>query len=553
MDNTLIKSVRQRFEGMKQDRQKWEKLWKDIRDYTLPDLGIFDGEDSLVGSERYRRLVDAETTHAADVLAAGLLGGVSSPSRPWLRLSTLEPELDKLSEVKAWLDEVQKNMLMLFAKADVYNQLHQSYLELPTFGQSCVLCRKHPERVISLQNLTIGQYWIAEDDFGRVDTLYRRMSLTAKQMVQQWGLEAVSNDVRNAYRGNPWQKFNVIHAIEPRWERDYTKSDSVNMPFSSVYFEESGTENALSVSGFRDFPAMCPRWMTLGNSQYGRGPGVKALSASKSLQQLQTRLATLVDYLTDPPWLYPDSLVDMLDQLRPGGRIPASPSEAEIVRPAIQLTANPQYLIELINARKQEIQRMFHVDVFQMLASTTTQTDRTATEVAALEQEKVLMLGPVLERLHTELLDPLVTTTFSYMVEANRVPPAPEALQGREISVEYISVLAERQKNSSVEGILRTTQQIGMLAQLDPSVIDKLDKDAVVDTLADMNGVPPSLIVSGQRVALIRNARAQQQQQMEQQQMTAQAVQNMRNMVPVAESQGMQQALNDGLENIAGG
>ena len=534
--------IRQHFEHLKQQRTSWEPMWRDIRDYILPDFGVFDGEDPTSGSKRYLRIVDAEATNAADILAAGLLNGVSSPSRPWLRLTTLDGELDQAPAVKEWLDEVQRTMLLIFAKADVYNQLHQSYLELPVFGQACTISRPHPQRVVNLQNLTIGEYWFAEDQFGSVDTLYRRIGMTAKQMVQQWGIDGVTSDIRSIYRENPFKRFNVIHAIEPRIERDLMKRDSINKPFRSVYFLEDGQNHILSESGFDDFPAMCPRWMTCGGSQYGRGPGAKALSAAKSLQQLQTRMATLVDYLTDPPALVPPSFAEDPELFLPGGRIPVQVTEEAIVRTAWQLNTSPEAVQVLINARKQEIQRLFYVNVFQMIA-TGQDNDRTATEVAALEQEKVMMLGPVLERLHSELLDPLVTSTFNYMVEANKIPEPPEELQGRTLNVEYISILAEQQKNSSAQGIIKLAQEIGMLAQLNPNSLDKLDTDKAIDTLADINGVPPSLIVSGEKVALIRKARQQEQAQQQQLMNASQAVQNMNALVPVAESDRMNQLL----------
>ena len=534
--------IRQHFEHLKQQRTSWEPMWRDIRDYILPDFGVFDGEDPTSGSKRYLRIVDAEATNAADILAAGLLNGVSSPSRPWLRLTTLDGELDQAPAVKEWLDEVQRTMLLIFAKADVYNQLHQSYLELPVFGQACTISRPHPQRVVNLQNLTIGEYWFAEDQFGAVDTLYRRIGMTAKQMVQQWGIDGVTSDIRSIYRENPFKRFNVIHAIEPRIERDLMKRDSINKPFRSVYFLEDGQNHILSESGFDDFPAMCPRWMTCGGSQYGRGPGAKALSAAKSLQQLQTRMATLVDYLTDPPALVPPSFAEDPELFLPGGRIPVQVTEEAIVRTAWQLNTSPEAVQVLINARKQEIQRLFYVNVFQMIA-TGQDNDRTATEVAALEQEKVMMLGPVLERLHSELLDPLVTSTFNYMVEANKIPEPPEELQGRTLNVEYISILAEQQKNSSAQGIIKLAQEIGMLAQLNPNSLDKLDTDKAIDTLADINGVPPSLIVSGEKVALIRKARQQEQAQQQQLMNASQAVQNMNALVPVAESDRMNQLL----------
>lgn len=540
-----IKLINQRFESLKQERSSWEDLWRDIRDYCLPDLGCFSGEDATQGSKRYRKILDAEAIDCADVLAAGLLGGVSSPSRPWLRLTTMDPDLDKNAAVKEWLNKVQDLLLLYFSKAECYNALHQSYLELPVFGTACTIVKPHPEQLISLQNLTIGEYWLAEDDYGKVDTMYRRLSLTAKQMVQQWGFEAVNNDVRQAFEKDPFTRFNVIHAIEPRIERNPDKRDNKNMPWQSVYFQEGVQDKVLSESGFRNFPALCPRWMTSGGSVYGRGPGAKALSAQKSLQRLHLRLAELVDYGTRPPILYPSTLKDQLSQFKPGGRVAVNPQEAPIIRSMWEVRTDPQAMLALIQSTRQDIQRIFFVNVFQMIAATANQTDRTATEVQALEQEKVMMLGPVLERLHTELLDPLVTNAFGFMVEYNMLPEVPEELYGRELSIEYVSVLAEAQKNASANGIVRTAQQIGLLAQINPQAVDKLDVDATIDQLADMNGVPPPLIVTGQKVALIRQQRAEQQQAQMQAAQLQQAMTSLKDLGQAADSQGLQEAFSE--------
>lgn len=540
-----IKLINQRFESLKQERSSWEDLWRDIRDYCLPDLGCFSGEDATQGSKRYRKILDAEAIGCADVLAAGLLGGVSSPSRPWLRLTTMDPDLDKNPVVKEWMTKVQDLLLLYFSKAECYNALHQSYLELPVFGTACTIVKPHPEQLISLQNLTIGEYWLAEDDYGKVDTMYRRLSLTAKQMVQQWGFEAVNNDVRQAFEKDPFARFNVIHAIEPRIERNPDKRDNKNMPWQSVYFQEGVQDKVLSESGFRNFPALCPRWMTSGGSVYGRGPGAKALSAQKSLQRLHLRLAELVDYGTRPPILYPSTLKDQLSQFKPGGRVAVNPQEAPIIRSMWEVRTDPQAMLALIQSTRQDIQRIFFVNVFQMIAATANQTDRTATEVQALEQEKVMMLGPVLERLHTELLDPLVTNAFGFMVEYNMLPEVPEELYGRELSIEYVSVLAEAQKNASANGIVRTAQQIGLLAQINPQAVDKLDVDATIDQLADMNGVPPSLIVTGQKVALIRQQRAEQQQAQMQAAQLQQAMTSLKDLEQAADSQGLQEAFSE--------
>lgn len=538
------KAIRQRFQDLQNDRASWEPLWQEIRDYIAPDLGLFSGEDALSGSKRYSRVLDAEAADCADVLASGLFSGVSSPSRPWLRLTTLDPELDESSAVKQWLDEVQNLMMMLFTKAEVYNQLHQAYTELPVFGTACTLIKPHPEQVLNLQNLTCGEYWLATDPYGQVDTMYRRLSMSAKQMVQQWGFDAVSRPVQQAYDRNPYARFDVIHAIEPRWERDITKRDGLNKPYRSVYFEEATAHGKLlSEAGFDDFPVMAPRWSVTGSGAvYGRGPGAKALSSSKALQRLQLRLSTLVDYLSDPPVTYPQQFKGQLNRFRPGGRIPVAPNEAVSIRSAWDVRADPAAVQALIEARKEEIRRYFYATIFQMIAATQ-RSGRTATEIASLEQEKMMLLGPVLERLHKEMLDPLVSNTFNLMLEAGMVPPAPADLQGKSLNVEYISVLAKAQKNSAVDGINKTVAELGVLAQINPSVFDKLDTDKAIETIADMNGVPPSLIVSGEQVALIRQQRAQQQQQAQQAAALQQSASTMKDLGAAADSQGLQDVM----------
>lgn len=508
-----IKEVRNRFNALKEERSSWEPLWKEIRDYILPDMGCFDGEDASKGGKRYQRMRDAEAADCVDILAAGILGGVSSPSRPWLKLTTMDPELDEVPEVKQWLADTQKTMLMQFAKSEVYNALHRSYLELPTFGTSCTIVQRHPRSCVDVLNLTIGEYWLSDDSYGRVDTMYRRLSMTAKQLVERFGYDRCSNEVQQMVRQNPFKRFNVIHAIEPRIDRDIMKHDGINKPWASIYFEEHASENrVLSESGFDDFPVLAPRWMTTANSVYGRGPGAKALSASRDLQRFKTRLGTVVDYQTDPPVQYPSKYRSMLHNFKPGGRIPVDPTDTEVIRSAWDVPNSPEILQAIIQQTKQEIQRYFYVNIFQMIAATAANTQRTATEVAALEQEKVMMMGPVLERLHTELLDPLVTTSFNFMVEKGLITEPPEELQNKQLNVEYISVLAQAQKNSAVNGMLNVVQEIGTIAQLNPNALDKLDVDQTIDLLADMNGVPPEMIVAGPRVQMIRSQRAQQQQ-----------------------------------------
>lgn len=144
--------------------------------------------------------------------------------------------------------------------------------------------------------------------------------------------------------------------------------------------------------------------------------------------------------------------------------------------------------------------------------------DMTAREVQERHEEKLLMLGPVLEGLIDDLLDPVIDRVFNVMVEDPRglIPPPPDELSGMDLKVEYISVLAQAQRAVGISGIERLWGFAGQVAQMDPSVLDKLDADQTIDEYASMAGVSPSMIVPDEQVEEVRQQRAAQQAQMQQ-------------------------------------
>ena len=137
----------------------------------------------------------------------------------------------------------------------------------------------------------------------------------------------------------------------------------------------------------------------------------------------------------------------------------------------------------------------------------------TATEVAARNEEKMLMLGPVVERLSDELLRPLIETAFQRLLAAGLLPPAPQELAGHELNIEYVSILAQAQKAVAVSGIERFVQSIGQIAQLKPGALDSLNEREAIQEIADKLGVSPQLINTNKQIALIQQQRADQQAQ----------------------------------------
>jgi hypothetical protein len=508
---------------LKMERATWWAHWQEITTYLLPRNGRYFRQDRDKGWRRHNNIYDNTGTRALRTLGAGMMAGATSPARPWFRLGTADPELNNFPPVKLWLDDVTRRMQVVFQRSNTYRALHQVYEELAAFGTSASIILPDYNSVIHHYPLTTGEYCIAQDWQGRVCTLYREFEKTVGETVKEFGYYNCSNTVRSMYdNGNLDKWIPIVHAIEPRADRDPSKNDAKNMAWGSYYFEIGGDPNKfLREGGFKQFPAVAPRWAVAGGDIYGNSPGMEALGDIKQLQHEQLRKAQGIDYQTKPPLQAPTNLKNRDIEMLPGGVTFVDPAGGGI-KTAFDVNLNLQHLLMDIQDVRERIRGSFYADLFLMLANAT-DTRMTATEVAERHEEKLLMLGPVLERLHNELLDPLIDITFTRMVEAGIVPPAPDELQGMELNVEFVSMLAQAQRAIGTNSVDRFVGNLGSIAQMKPDVLDKFDSDQWADSYSEMLGIDPKLIIPGQQVALIRTARddamkAQQQMAMMQQQ-----------------------------------
>ena len=503
-----------RWGQLKTERASWIMHWKEISDYILPRSGRFFVQDRDRGYRRHNNIYDSTGTRALRTLAAGMMAGMTSPARPWFRLSVNDPDLMQYQPVKVWLNDVTRLMLMIFSKSNTYRTLHSMYEELGAFGTGASIILPDFDNVIHHYGLTTGEYAIATDYQGRVCTLYREFQKTVGEVVKEFGINNVSVSTKNMYdRGSLDQWITLVHAIEPRADRDLSKRDSKNMPWRSCYFElNAEPDRFLRESGFREFPAVVPRWAVSGGDIYGNSPGMEALGDIKQLQHEQLRKAQGIDYKTMPPLQVPSSMKNREVERMPGGvSYYDATTQSGGIKTAFEVNLDLSHLLADIQDVRERIRGSFYADLFLMLANAA-DTRMTATEVAERHEEKLLMLGPVLERLHNELLDPMIEMTFTRMLEAGIVPPPPQELQGIELNVDFVSMLAQAQRAIGTNSVDRYVNNLGAIASFKPGVLDKFDEDKWADMYADMLGVDPELIVADDKVALIRQQRAQAQQ-----------------------------------------
>lgn len=516
------------------ERSSWLTHWREISENQQPRAGRFVVTDRNKGDKRANKILDNTAVFGARTLAAGLMSGVTSPARPWFRLEIRDKDLMESAAVKTWLHDTAELLRAIFASSNTYRALHTIYEELGLFGTAASVVLPDFENVIHHHPLTVGEYALATNHKGEVDTLCREFQMTVGQMVQQFGRENCSNTVQDLFaKGNYDTWVDVVHMLEPRRERDTRKLDGKNKRFASLYMEpgKDQADKYLSESGFDRFPALTPRWVVTGNDVYGTSPGMECLGDVKQLQHQQLRKGQAIDYQVNPPLQVPTKYKEATKARLPGGVFYVdSMGQGGGVRSAFDVNLNLQHLGLDIADVRERIRSAYYADLFLMMQGDT-RSGITATEVAERHEEKLLMLGPVLERLHNELLSPLIDITFDMAEKAGILPEPPPELEGMDLNVEFISVLAQAQRAVATQGIDRLIGTVGGMAQLKPEVLDKIDFDQVVDDLSNAYGVNPKIILPDNVVAAMREQRAQAAQ-------AAQAAAAMPAMVDAAKTAG---------------
>ena len=528
-DLKLRQRILTRWGTLKKEREPYMTQWLEISEHITPSRGRF-----LIGKNRnesrsmWNRIVDSSAVRAANILAAGLMSGMTDPSSQWFALTTGTPNLDEAQAVKVWLDQVQRIMEMAFTRTNTYQALRQGWRDVGTYGVMAMVIAEDDREVFHCYPLSVGEYAIGVDDRGVPDTLYRRFTMTAAQLVARFGRSKLSADVlRNFDAGQVDHEYKLIHAIEPRFDRQYGKRDSRNMPWRSVIIQidSDGTKDGiLEESGFNEFPCVVGRWGASASDVYAEeSPGMVALGDVRQLQHEQKQKGNSIDYIVNPPLIMPTAARDNEDDFEPGGRIYLdAPAQKDAVQSAWQVQMDINALRQDIAEVQQRINQAFSVDMFLMLSGQQ-MGKMTATEVAERHEEKLMMLGPVLSRLNNEVLKPLIERTFSILYRAGQLPPAPPELAGVELSIEYTSMLARSQRAIRANSLDQFLQRIGQVAQFDPNVLAKIDSFRIVDEYADYLSVAPSVVVPTEQAQQKIEAQQQAQQQAQQAEQMQQA------------------------------
>ncbi len=481
------------YDELKNGQTSWTPVWKELSAYLAPTRGFFDGQQPGQGRRiDHKTLLDSNPCLAVEILAAGMMSGLTSPARSWFNLSISPAEIEEAPGAREWIFDVKKCLEKTFAKSNVYGVLHGFYQEIAVFGTAAFLLEEDRERGIFCRPFTVGEYCLGVDEKGKVNQFARGFFMTGSQLKETFGMQVLPPQIRQEIeRGNTARFYRVYHMIFPNPAYTPDKQDCLHMPFSSVYFMEKN--QVLRQSGYRSFPVIAARWEVKNSSDvYGKGPGWKCLGDVKMLQKMQKTKLVALDKSTNPPVMVSTSVQGEVNLL-PGGITRYNGSTDGAVKPAYQVQPDLAALENAILSVRDTIRSQFFADIFLALSSQD-YSNKTAAEVAERHQEKMIVLGPVLERLKNELLDPLISRTFEILAHQGRLPDPPQSIQGQSVQVDYISMIAQAQKSTEVSALIQGVQYASALAQTKPEILEQVDYQCALEEGLEALGVAPALL-----------------------------------------------------------
>ena len=526
--------VKKRVAAMAADRGTWEDNWQEILDYVMPRKADITFTRSK-GDKRTEVLYDSTAITANTLLAASLQGTLTSPSLPWFSMKMRNRDLNESQDTQVWLEDCGRRMYDAFNDSNFNTEVHEMYLDLTSIGTGAIFVEEDAKGFMDgglhFNTLHISEYYIQEDNKGKVDTLYRKYKLSARQAVQEFGENMVGPKILEAARDKPEKQFVFIHAVEPTkdYERATGKRSKTKLPIHSCHVCEED-KMVVRRGGYNEFPYLVPRWSKATGEIFGRSPSYNALPDIRTINKAVEIGLKAWAKAIDPPLLVTDDGVV--------GRLRTTPAGITVVRQQDSIRPLPIGTNWQITDMKEgqlrtAIRQAFYSDQLQLADG----PQMTATEVQVRYELMQRLLGPTLGRFQSEFLNPLIERVFGIMYRAEALLKEPDTVEGTQMDIEYVGPLARSQRMEEGVAIERLYQMLGQVAQFDPSVMDNINHDSAVRLRAELLGVPKSILRDADEIEEGRQARAAQQQaqqeaEMAQQQAAAtnqesQAAQNM--------------------------
>lgn len=492
---------------------KWYQAHRDVSRFINPKRGFFEGYVPNWNAQiDHKLIITGKPRRCVRTLAAGMQSGLSTPSRPWWVMGLPDRDLEKFGPVKTWLETVRDVMMRVFGRSNIYHSFHQGYEELGMFGTSAFGIYEDFQSVLRTRSFTAGEYYVSNDESGRPNGFARQLWKTVDQVVNEFGWKNCSNKTQLAYRAGQRDVFILLYELcEGNTTRIEGKIGFQGMKYRQVTWEaDAPPDQMLAKGGYNEFPNIITRWDTVTTADtYGVGPGMYSIGDVKSTYRLKKDLLLGVGKKVDPPVIINGSVQGHAN-MNPGGITRSSSQVANPgAQPAYQVEIDIKDGAEFLQSFYRDLEEEFYTDLFAAMLSTDA-TQKTAAEIAARHEEKLLLLGPVLERVFSEMFDPTIDRSFMICLRAGLIPPPPPEIMGMRLTPRYVSLLAQAQQMVSNAANEKGLAFLGNMSAINPAALDVINFDEMTREEMTGLGVSEKCMNGPEVVDQIRQQRAKQ-------------------------------------------
>jgi hypothetical protein len=528
----LVKELRKRLYVLEQEKEPVLNIWEQIGTHIIPRYESLDFDE--MPYEQYGASVyDGTGLSAARIQAVGLQGYTVSPSMEWFHLGFPIPEVEDIPANKAYFEDYARSLYGAYRRSNFYSAMTQLFMQGGTIGTTVLYLEEDlNEQRLVFRVLHPREYFLAENRYRVVDTVFRKFDLSAREALKKFPEDRLSDELKMRVKERPDDKFRFVHAVYPNNDRIYGKLDAGNKRFASVYFEErTAGEDALPLikSGYDENPYMAWRWSLLDDGPYGASPAWDALYDVIGLNAMAKDMLIASNKMANPPMVVPKEL---------RGVASFEPAGSTYVK---DMQRVPQQLLQRIDMsasyeRERDIREIvkqhFNVDFFLMLA--TRDQQMTATEIRERQTERSVMLGPAIGNLQSEVLSPNIDRTSRILADNDELPPPPPSLEQYldiDIRIDFMSPLAQAQRRiMETQGLQVFMEKMVPLTELWPEWRDRVDIDEFTKAVAMGESVKSKVLRSDDEVQEIRDSRAEQEAQQAQLEQEAVQAQTMKDM-----------------------
>jgi hypothetical protein len=505
MQDPRVTFLSQRFKQLSSERAPFENDWMDIRDLVRPiSVGYSKLTNSYV-SLRTEFMYDGTAPDALEELSAALHSYLSNPTERWFELQ-IEGPYDPTQDPDGvgWLQTASDIIYDSYRRESVMlNQsLHEIYLDVGSFGTGILYQEWNYDTMDLLFSAKpISDCYILENSKGMVDTMYRKVIWTTRQIEQEFGFVPE----KMAKEKNPDRGFELVHAVFPSTDRTPNAMFKSKKPFISAWVCFT-TGEMLSEGGYDTFPYHTPRWTKLSGEMYGRGPSKKCLPDIKMLNAMEKTMLKAGQKKVDPPIVVSDEGFLLPIKTSPGALI--YKENGTEMPEALHMEGDLQWGLEQGNQKREFIRKCFYADWIKLEKEN---VEMTAYEARERKMEKLRLMAPILGRLVSELHGGMIQRSYYLLNQHHRIPPAPPSIQKRNLRVGYSSPAARAQQGEKANNMSQFIQEMIPYAQVDPGIMDILNVDQFAREVAIARGVPVTILRSKDEIAAIRKDRQNQQ------------------------------------------